>query len=159
MCRGASPASAVTEGVVRCPRLPPPRCAAPATVPPCGARKTLRACADPRVFRPPPFCPLRGHFPRRGRQGRAAQSPPRLEGGGRAKRGRGDPGAEEEAVSPSPPRSARATAPFRQGGHRRATAGRPYGTRAYFPILLQQTESSTASTSLSLSAPLMWPQR
>ena len=66
-------------------------------------------------------------FPRRGRHGREVQSPPRLEGGGRAMRGRGDPGANEGNGSPSHPRSARATAPFRQGGHRRATKGRPYG--------------------------------
>ena len=57
----------------------------------------------------------------------AAQSPPRLEGGGRAKRGRGDSGWEEENISPSHPHSARATAPFRQGGHRRAADSRPYG--------------------------------
>ena len=57
----------------------------------------------------------------------AAQSPPRLEGGGRAKRGRGDSGWEEDNISPSHPHSARATAPFRQGGHRRAADSRPYG--------------------------------
>ena len=62
-----------------------------------------------------------GHLPRaRGRQEGKAQSLPRLEGGGRAKRGRGDTDAKEKDVSPSHPRSARATAPFRQGGHRRA---------------------------------------
>ena len=35
-------------------------------IPPCGARKTVRAYAVPPVFRPPPFCRLRRHFPRRG---------------------------------------------------------------------------------------------
>ena len=69
-----------------------------------------------------PQFPLRGRQEHAGEARAAAQSPPRPEGGGRAKRGRGDPGANEENVSPSHPRSARATAPFRQGGHRRAGA-------------------------------------
>ena len=96
--------------------------------------------------------------PQRGRQGRAAQSPPRLEGGDRAKRGRGDLGANEENVagdlganeenvSPSHPRSARATPPLGKG----AKAGRPQGSPLRGDVDLRRRGPATGSSAVRLS--------
>ena len=87
-----------------------------ATCPPCGSRKSRRACADPRDFRPLRKFRLRFFFHRQREagiplaQGRSGRAGSLVEDGGRS--------FVLKNVSPSHGACGRraATAPFRQGG-------------------------------------------
>ena len=95
--------------------------------------------------------------PQRGRQGRAAQSPPRLEGGDRAKRGRGDLGANEENVAGDlgakktyPPVTLAPLGrqpPLGKG----AKAGRPQGSPLRGDVDLRRRGPATGSSAVRLS--------